>query len=194
MARLIDATAALRDAQLGRPPGGDPSARAAAQRAALEGLVDRAASLIHPGGADAPADTRARLSASLLGAAADARLREDLRRGRLARETSAPGFEVFAGARPATPAAPPPAQPRPDVRRRREAEARAQAAVRAARKEARALEARADRLARAAADAQRAAATATEAAERAREAASQAGASLRAAEGRLAAARQTRVE
>jgi hypothetical protein len=131
IARLIDATDALRDAQLGRPPGGDPSARTAAQRAALEGLVDRAASLIHPGGADAPADTRARLSASLLGAAADARLREDLRRGRLAR---------------------------------------------------------------AAADAQRAAATATEAAERAREAASQAGASLRAAEGRLAAARPTRVE
>jgi hypothetical protein len=190
VAGLIEATEALRDAQLGRPRGGDPGARAAAQRTALEGLADRAAALLHPESADVPADTRARLSASLLGAATDRDLREDLRRGRLDRELKAPGFEVFAGARPVTPAAPPRAPSRADARRRREAEARAEAAVRAARKEARALEARADRLARAAASAARAAATAKEAAERARQAAGEAGAGLRAAEERLAAARQ----
>jgi hypothetical protein len=194
--RLLDATDALRSAQLGRDRGGDPGARAAAQRAALDQLVDRAASLLYPGGSDVPADTRARLSASLLGAAADRGLREDLRRGRLDRELKAPGFEVFAGARPVT-AAPPPAPARPprrDARRQREAEARAEAAVRAARKEARALEAKADRLARAAAEKERAAASAKEAAERARQAAGEAGAGLRAAEERLAAVHQTRVE
>jgi hypothetical protein len=186
--RLLDATDALRKAQLGRDRGGDPGARAAAQRTALEELVDRAAALLHPDGSDVPADTRGRLSASVLGAAADRHLREDLRHGRLAEELKAPGFEVFAGARPVT------APPRREGRRSREAEARAQAAVSAARKEARTLEAKADRLARAAADAERTAATAKEAAERARQDAHQAEAGLRAAQERLAAARQTRVE
>jgi hypothetical protein len=192
--RLLDATDALRNAQLGRDRGGDPGARAVAQRTALEQLVDRAAALLHPHGSDVPADTRARLSASLLGAAADRDLREDLRRGRLDRELKAPGFEVFAGARPVTPTAPPPARPRVDARRHRKAEARAQAVVRAARKEALALAAKADQLARAAAEKERAAASAKEAAEHARQAASEAGAGLRAAEERLAAAHQTRVE
>jgi hypothetical protein len=191
IARLLEATDALRDAQLGRPRGGDPTARAAAQRTALEELVDRAASLLHPEAAEVPADTRARLSATLLGAATDRDLREDLRRGRLDRELKAPGFEVFAGTRPTRPAAPPPSRPaRADARRQREAEARAEAAVRAARKRARALQATAERLARAAAEKERSAATARQAAERAREAASEAGAGLRAAEERLAAARQ----
>jgi hypothetical protein len=197
VARLLDATDALRSAQLGRDRGGDPGARAAAQRGALDRLVDRAASLLYPDGSDVPADTRARLSASLLGAAADRGLREDLHRGRLDRELKAPGFEVFAGARPVTPAATTPAPARPprrDARRQREAEARAEAAVRAARKEARALEAKADRLARAAAEKERAAASAKEAAERARQAASGAGAGLRAAEERLAGVHRTRVE
>jgi hypothetical protein len=190
VAGLIEATGALRDAQLGRR-GGDPGARAATQRAALEGLVDRAAALLHPGAADVPADTRARLSASLLGAATDRDVREDLRRGRLDHELKAPGFEVFAGARPVTPVAPSPARPsRVEARKQREAEARAQAAVRAARKRARALQATAERLARAAAEKERSAATAKEAAERARQAAGEAGAVLRAAEERLAAAHQ----
>jgi hypothetical protein len=203
IARLIETTEALRSAQLGRQRGGDPGARAAAQRSALEDLVDRAASLLHPGGSpggspsgsEVPADTRGRLSASFLGAAADRHLREDLRRGRLDRELSAPGFEVFAGARPVpAPAPAPAARPRRDARQRRAAEARAEAAVRAARKHARALEAKADRLTRAAAAAERAAASRKEAAERARQAASQAGAGLREAEERLAAARRPRVE
>lgn len=191
VAGLIEATDALRDAQLGRRGGGEPGARAATQRAALERLVDRAAALLHPSAADVPADTRARLSASLLGAATDRDAREDLRRGRLDRELKAPGFEVFAGARPVTPAAPPPAPPsRLDARKQREAEARAQAAVRAARKRARALQATAERLARAAAEKERSAVTAKEGAERARQAAGEAAAGLRAAEERLAAARQ----
>ena len=46
--RLLDATDALRSAQLGRDRGGDPGARAAAQRTALEQIVDRAAALGSP--------------------------------------------------------------------------------------------------------------------------------------------------
>jgi hypothetical protein len=197
VARLIEATDALRRAQLGRAARDDLGPRATAQRAALDRLVDHAASLLHPGGPDAPAATRARLSATALGAAADPRAHEDLRRGRLARELSAPGFEVFAGARPAAPPAPPSRGFRADTRSRRDAEARVRAAdraVRAVRMEARTLDARADRLARTASGAERAASAARQAAEQARQAADQAGVRVRVAEEALAAARRPRVE
>jgi hypothetical protein len=70
------------------------------QRAALSELLNRALGL------GASPATMQRISNTLLGAAADRGLQDDLRRGRLDAEQSAPGFEVLAGAplRPVPPA------------------------------------------------------------------------------------------
>jgi len=196
--RLLDATDRLRATQLGRAGTEDVGAVSAAQRAALEALVERAVALLRGGeGAGSP-DTRARIAATLLGAAADPRRRADLRRGRLDRELAAPGFEVFAGSRPAAvPGPAPPVAGRAAERRRaaaarrraaREA-VRAQAAVRAARAEARRLARRAATLAAGAEHARRAADQAAAAAAAARQEADHAAAALAAAEQAAAAGR-----
>lgn len=84
----------------------DPRAAAEAlrrQRSELEALVRRAAQLLAQHGPGATPAIERRVSDTLLGAAVDAQLAEDLRHGRLLAEQRAPGFEVLAGARPAPP-------------------------------------------------------------------------------------------
>src|SRR5262249_10825639 len=67
----------------------------AQQRAALEALLDRAAEVLGAQGQRLTPDARRRVSNTLLGAAVDRRLAEDLRQGRLSAELPAPGFEVL---------------------------------------------------------------------------------------------------
>jgi hypothetical protein len=92
--------------QLRRNQLRDPRAAAEAlrrQRSGLEALVRRAGQLLGQHGQRATPATERRVSDTLLGAAVDAHLSEDLRHGRLLGEQRAPGFEVLGGARPAPP-------------------------------------------------------------------------------------------
>jgi hypothetical protein len=76
----------------------DPRATAEAmqaQRAGLAALTRRAAEAMTKAGYRAAAPER--ISNTLLGAAVDRNLAEDLRRGRLTAELPAPGFEVLSG-------------------------------------------------------------------------------------------------
>jgi hypothetical protein len=94
--RLIDAVQQVQRRQLR-----DPRAAAEAmqtQRAELAALTDRAASALTEAGYRPSSATLERVSNTLLGAAVDRQLAADLRRGRLAAELAAPGFEVLAGA------------------------------------------------------------------------------------------------
>jgi hypothetical protein len=77
----------------------DPRAAAGAlqrERAELEALVGRAGELLEGQGQRLTVETRRRISSALLGAAADRRLADDLRHGRLTVEPPPPGFEVLA--------------------------------------------------------------------------------------------------
>ena len=81
----------------------DPRAAAEAmhaQRAKLSALTKRAAEAMTKAAYRASSDALGRISNTLLGAAVDRRLAEDLRRGRLTAELPAPGFEVLAGVHP----------------------------------------------------------------------------------------------
>jgi len=69
-----------------------------AQRAELDGLVERAEELLKGAGFRASPDTTREISNTLLGAAVDPQRAKDLRRGRLTEPLGAPGFEVLAGA------------------------------------------------------------------------------------------------
>jgi hypothetical protein len=69
-------------------------------RSELSALTNRAAEMLQKAGYRVPVSGAARISNTVLGAAVDADLVEDLRRGRLAAELAAPGFEVLAGAAP----------------------------------------------------------------------------------------------
>jgi cell division septum initiation protein DivIVA len=78
----------------------DPRAAAEAmqaQRAKLGALTKRAAEAMTKAAYSASSDALGRISNTLLGAAVDQRLAEDLRRGRLTAELPAPGFEVLTG-------------------------------------------------------------------------------------------------
>lgn len=80
----------------------DPHAAAEAmqaQRAQLAVLTRRAAEAMTKAAHRASSDALGRISNTLLGAAVDRHLAEDLRRGRLTAELPAPGFEVLAGVR-----------------------------------------------------------------------------------------------
>ena len=80
----------------------DPHAAAEAmqaQRAKLTTLSKRAAEAMTKTAYRASPDALGRISNTLLGAAVDRRLAEDLRHGRLTAELPAPGFEVLAGVR-----------------------------------------------------------------------------------------------
>jgi hypothetical protein len=98
VARLVDAVERLHRAQIGR--GGEVGDASKAQREALRELLDDAKLVVKDAGARPTDQTLARISATLLGAAADRDVREDLRAGRLAEERAAPGFEVFGAAAP----------------------------------------------------------------------------------------------
>jgi hypothetical protein len=96
VARFIDAVQEVQRRQLR-----DPRAAAEAmqtQRGELAALTDRAAAILIKAGYRASSATLERVSTTLLGAAVDRRQAADLRRGRLAAELAAPGFEVLAGA------------------------------------------------------------------------------------------------
>jgi hypothetical protein len=138
----------------------------ASQRAALSELLDRAPDIMKSIGLGASPAMLQRISNTLLGAAADRGLQDDLRRGRLDAEQPAPGFEVLAGA-PLRPV--PAAHGRPEpaarpVQARRESQD--QRPTRQARRDAMAKVRRARQLQQLAARHRRAAAAATARAER----------------------------
>ena len=95
---FIDAVARLRRTQLRDPRGVGDAVRQ--QRAALEALLEVARGRLTEHGLGAGPQAIRRISSTLQGAAVDGRLADDLRHGRLTTELSAPGFEVFEGARP----------------------------------------------------------------------------------------------
>lgn len=86
----------VRRAQLRDPRAAGEALRR--QRAELDLLVHRAGELLAPHGHRATPATERRVSDTLLGAAVDRRLSEDLRHGRLTAEQRPPGFEVLVGA------------------------------------------------------------------------------------------------
>jgi hypothetical protein len=102
IARFVKAVAELMRAQVGH---GDISAAMEHQRRSLEGLVATARGLLKEASIAPSTAVLSRLSATLLGAATDKDQQKDLTRGRLRRELSAPGFDLFASAR---------VRPRPD--------------------------------------------------------------------------------
>jgi len=85
-----------RRAQLRDPRAAAEAMRA--QRVELETLTTAAAEAMTKAGYPVSRVTRGRVADTLLGAAVDARLADELCRGCLASELSAPGFEVFADA------------------------------------------------------------------------------------------------
>ena len=98
VARFVDLVHRVRQSQLRDP-------RTAAEgmqtiRAELQGLTNRAAEVLTKAGYRVAAPAAARISDTVLGAAVDAELVDDLRRGRLGAELPAPGFEVLAGVAP----------------------------------------------------------------------------------------------
>ena len=95
---FVAAVAGLRKTQL-RDPRAVPEA-VQQQRAALDALVDVARKHLTEHGLNAGPEALRRISSTLQGAAVDARHAEDLRHGRLTGELTAPGFEVFADAKP----------------------------------------------------------------------------------------------
>jgi hypothetical protein len=112
---FLDGVKRLRSAQLTRRQ--DVAAAAQSHRATLQALMKRAPTFLSAAGITASPTVVRRLSATLLGAAANPELAEQLRHGRLTAEQQAPGFEVFGGQMPAgpTPAAPTMPRRRPEA-------------------------------------------------------------------------------
>jgi hypothetical protein len=96
---FVDAVERLHRTQLRDPRGVGEASRQ--QRAALEALLEAAREQLAAVGVKATPGAIGRMSSTLQGAAVDSRLAEALRQGRLTEHLAAPGFEVFAGARPA---------------------------------------------------------------------------------------------
>jgi hypothetical protein len=95
--RFIDAVDRLKRAHLGR---GNLVQATESQRNALERLLAEARAIqMDAATQGVPRGTMGRLSATLVGAAADEDQRAQLAQGRLTRESTEPGFELFAGAR-----------------------------------------------------------------------------------------------
>ncbi len=101
LAVFIDAVGRIRAALLRDPRAATEALRQ--QRAELEALVQRAGEEISSQGYRLTPATARRISDTLLGAAVDRRLAEDLRHGRLTAELAPPGFEVLTGASVAGP-------------------------------------------------------------------------------------------
>lgn len=98
LADFLESVESVRNAQLRDPRAAATAVRQ--QRARLEDLVRRAGDLLDALGHRSTPETRRRMSNTLLGAAVDRKLVEELRQGRLTAEASAPGFEVLTGAPP----------------------------------------------------------------------------------------------
>ena len=95
LAAFLEAVDRLRATQLRTPRAAAETARE--HREHLNALVQRAGEVLHREGYRlTPALTR-RISDTLFGAAADRRLADDLRHGRLAAEVAAPGFDALVG-------------------------------------------------------------------------------------------------
>jgi hypothetical protein len=106
--RLITVSAQIRAAQLG---GGDLWAARARYQSALAPLSERAAEILREPGLGASQQVLLRVETTLTAAAAARELRPALRQGRLERDLTARGFEVFTGGKlpPARDQAKPPA-------------------------------------------------------------------------------------
>jgi hypothetical protein len=96
VAHFVDVVRRARESQLRDP-------RTAAEgmktiRTELHALTHRAAEILAKAGYRISPSASARISNTVLGAAVDGDLVEDLRHGRLTAELAAPGFEVLAGA------------------------------------------------------------------------------------------------
>jgi len=96
--QFIHAVQEVRRSQLRDPRAAAEAMQA--QRADLAALTDRAAEALTKAGYRVSSATLERVSNTLLGAAADCRLADDLRHGRLTAELPALGFEILAGATP----------------------------------------------------------------------------------------------
>jgi hypothetical protein len=96
---LIVAADRVKAAQLGRGQGGTLAEATAGHRAALDRLRERAGVMLRDAGG-ATADKLLRVQNTLTAAAVDAQARTALKAGQLERELTAPGFDVFGGARP----------------------------------------------------------------------------------------------
>ncbi|MGH7312427.1 MAG: hypothetical protein ACREJV_04585, partial [Candidatus Rokuibacteriota bacterium] len=94
--RFVEAVNHLKRAHLGEP--GRLARATEEQRSALERLLERAKGVLAEAGLQASAAVTSRISATLLGAAADPHASSDLRQGRLTHERQAPGFEALVGA------------------------------------------------------------------------------------------------
>jgi hypothetical protein len=141
--RLLATADELKRAQLGRAPTEVPVA-AKAYQDAVAALVEQSLAHVTSAGHAMTAAARNRLTGTLMAAATDPALRGLLREGRLAREQTAAGFEVFGdappalrvvkpstasrlGSRQASPSSPPP-EDRDAMRRRAEARVRLETA------------------------------------------------------------------
>jgi hypothetical protein len=209
VARLIEAAERVRDAQLGGRSTQLEGA-AAAYRAALSHVEERAVAQLRAVGDRVPAAVRLRIGRTLTAAVADPAVRAALRQGRLSRELAPTGFDVFgqkeralrlvprarqapaarapAGATPAS-TPPEPARGARQLVRLRTAGAAAAADLRRLEAQVRALEKTASRYARAAAEAREHADAARQAAERLQPAIERARGQLTSAERALKAAR-----
>jgi len=98
VSRLIEIVQRVRRTQLSDPRGVAEAMQT--QRAELEALTTRAAEALTKAGYRVSPPTLARVSNTLLGAAVDQQLADDLRHGRLTAELPAPGFEVLSGLKP----------------------------------------------------------------------------------------------
>ena len=98
LAAFIDAVGDLRRTQLRDPRAAGEALRR--QRAALDALLEAAGKHLADNGLNATPEVLRRISNTLQGAAVDRQRTDELRHGRLTEELSAPGFEVFEGAKP----------------------------------------------------------------------------------------------
>lgn len=96
--RFIDLVREARRQQIADPRAAAEALRV--QRSELTALTDRAAEAMTKAGYRTSPSARRRISDTVLGAAVDPRLSDDLRHGRLTAELPAPGFEVLAGGIP----------------------------------------------------------------------------------------------
>jgi hypothetical protein len=97
---LIAAAERVKAAQLGRGQAGSLATATAGHRTALERLRARAGGMLRDAGGGASPDKLLRVQNTLAAAAVDAEARKALQAGHLERELTAPGFDVFGGARP----------------------------------------------------------------------------------------------
>ncbi len=113
--RLVAAADQLKRAQLGRGTA-TVATSAKAYQDAVAALVEQSLGCLTEAGRATTAATRNRLTGTLMAAATDPELRDELRAGRLSREQTVTGFDVFGDAHPPLRVVQPSAAPRPGTR------------------------------------------------------------------------------